>query len=343
MKNNITLAHGAGGKLTRDLIDKTIIRILQTNGSNTLLDVINDAASFSAKCDLAFTTDSYVVNPIFFPGGNIGTLAVSGTVNDLLSRGAIPKHLSLSLIIEDGLPIKDLDEILLSISNTCKMAGVSILTGDTKVVEHGKADKIFINTAGIGFIPKGRAVSTAGAKPGDTIIVSGTIGDHEVAILKTREELGFNVDIESDCAPLNDMLECVFEALGKDSIGLHTIKDPTRGGLAGALYEVASNCNILVEIQEALVPIKVECISTSELFGLDPLYMANEGKLVIFCKDNVAETIVSALKKHTLGKNAAIIGKVTSPKTPGVVLLNTLSRGKRILPMLSGLQVPRIC
>lgn len=341
----ILLAHGSGGRLTHELINTLIRQKL----SNPALDILDDSAIVKLTStslstiryplsEIVFTTDSYVVKPIFFPGGDIGKLAVCGTVNDLAMKGAVPIALSCSAIIEEGLDISVLEKVVQSIATTAKQAGVNIVTGDTKVVEKGSTDGLFLNTSGIGVIPNKKInVSGHNAKIGDVIIVSGTMGDHEIAILNARQKLGFKSNIVSDCAPLNGLVQQMLKVVPD----IHVMRDPTRGGLATTLNEIALQSNIGIEIEESLIPVNPAVRKVCELLGLDPLYLANEGKVVLIVKELQSSRVLRVMKKHSLGKNAAVIGKVTSDT--GKVILNTDIGGKRIIQMLEGTQLPRIC
>ncbi len=332
--DKILLAHGSGGKLAHDLIKTSIL----TRLNNPMLSPLDDSAVFKASGRLAFTTDSYVVQPIFFPGGDIGKLAVCGTINDLAMVGATPYYLSLALIIEEGLLIGDLEKVINSIKETAEVAGVTIITGDTKVVNHGCADKLFINTTGIGTVPPGVNISGRHAQSGDVIILSGTIGDHGIAVLSQREGLNFMTKLESDCAPLNGL---VAEMLGVSN-HVHCLRDPTRGGLASILNEIAEQSGVSIRIEEAKIPVREEVGSACEMLGLDPLYVANEGKLVAIVDRNNAEAILEQMQKHQYGQNAAIIGEV-GEKHPGRVVMKTRFGTSRIIDMPVGEQLPRIC
>jgi len=287
---------------------------------------------------LAFSTDSYVVDPIFFPGGNIGDLAVNGTVNDVSMCGAIPLYISTGLIIEEGFAKKDLEIILKSMADAAKKAGVKIVTGDTKVVPRGKVDKIFINTSGIGLIPKGVNVSGSRAKPGDKIIISGTIADHGITILSTREGLKFDSDIQTDSAPLNKMVQSIVRA----DLDIHVLRDPTRGGLGTTLNEIASQSDVGITIFEQSLPVQGPVQGICELLGFDPLYIANEGKLIAFVSEKNVQKVLEIIQRDEFGKNAVIIGEVTD-KNVGKVFLETAIGGSRIIDMLTGEQLPRIC
>jgi hydrogenase expression/formation protein HypE len=334
-EEKILLAHGSGGKLSHDLIQKVFLpRFL-----NPFLEPLDDSAKIiNRDGPIAFTTDSYVVNPIFFPGGDIGKLAVFGTVNDLSMIGATPSYLSLSFIIEEGFPIELLKKVISSIKEAAEKAKVSIVTGDTKVVEHKAADQLFINTAGIGWVRPNIHLSGINAKPGDQILLSGYIGDHEIAILSQREGFKFQEMVKSDCAPLNDLAGRMLDTCPS----IRCMRDPTRGGLATTLNEIASKSNVGIVIDEKKVPIRESVRGICELLGLDPLYLANEGKLIAICPPDEAELLLQTMKGHPLGRNAEIIGRVTD-ENPKKVILQTLIGGHRILDMLTGGQFPRIC
>jgi len=334
MDNRILLAHGSGGKLSHDLVRKHIISRI----TNPLLDRLDDSAVLDSEGRLAFTTDSYVVSPIIFPGGDIGRLAVCGTVNDLSMAGARPLYLSLSFIIEEGLAVSELEEIVRSIAETAAEAEIKIVTGDTKVVNRGDADRLFINTSGIGIIPNGIDISGANAKPGDKIILSGTIGDHGIAIMSKREGLNFTTTLESDCAPLNHLVADMLD----ESILINCLRDPTRGGLATTLNEIAGQSSVGMELEERSIPVRDEVRGACELLGLDPLYVANEGKLVAIVDEKAAEPVLAKMKQNIYGKDAVIIGRVTGEHR-GRVVLKTPYGSSRILDMLSGELLPRIC
>jgi hydrogenase expression/formation protein HypE len=334
-EEKILLAHGSGGKLSHDLIQKVFLpRFL-----NPFLEPLDDGANIINRDGrIAFTTDSYVVNPLFFPDGDIGKLSVFGTVNDLSMIGAIPSYLSLALIIEEGFPIELLKKIISSIQEASEQAKVKIVTGDTKVVEHKAADQLFINTAGIGWVRPGIHLSGTNAKPGDRILLSGYLGDHEIAILSQREGFKFQETVKSDCAPLNDLAGKMLDTCPS----IRCMRDPTRGGLATTLNEIASKSKIGIVIDEKKVPIRESVKGICELLGLDPLYLANEGKLIAICPPDEAERLLQVMRDHPLGKNAEIIGRVTE-ENPKKVILHTLIGGHRILDMLTGGQYPRIC
>jgi len=334
-KARILLAHGSGGKLTHELIEKTFLQHFR----HPALAELNDAAvlSICPGTRLAFTTDSYVVSPLFFPGGDIGKLAVCGTVNDLAMVGATPLYLSVGFIIEEGFAFGDLERIVASMASTAKEAGVAIVTGDTKVVNHGSADKLFLNTAGVGTIPADLKILGDQARPGDVIIINGTLGDHGIAIMSQREGLPFSSALESDCAPLNGLVATMLEA-GE----VHCLRDLTRGGLASGLNELAAQSHVGMHIEETRLPIRSEVRGACELLGLDPLYVANEGKLVAIVPPTDAEGVLEVMREYNYGGSAAIIGHVVSDH-PGCVVMHTLLGTSRIVDMLVGEQLPRIC
>ena len=334
MSEKILLAHGSGSKLSHDLIDK----ILAPPISNPILARMDDSAVFPLSGRLAFTTDSYVVNPIFFPGGDIGRLAVCGTVNDLSMSGASPLYLSLALIIEEGLELDDLGKVIESVRDTAAEAGVQIVTGDTKVVNRGKADRLFINTAGIGLIAEGLDISGSNARPGDKIILSGGIGEHGIAVMSRREGLQFNVPVASDCAPLNHLIAEMLAA-GRN---IHSLRDPTRGGLAATLNEFAKQSRAGIVIEEDRIPVHDGVRGACELLGLDPLYIANEGKVVSIVAPRDADNVLAAMQKNKYAAKAAIIGHVTS-EHQGRVLMKTRIGASRIVDMPTGEILPRIC
>ena len=331
----VLLAHGSGGTMSRDLVEKRLLPSI----ANAILSRLDDSAVIEAPGRLAFTTDSYTVDPLFFPGGNIGRLAVSGTINDLSMVGATPLYLSLALIIEEGLPFGILDRVMRSVRDTCAEAHVSIVTGDTKVVNRGTADKLFINTAGIGVIAEGLDISGSRARPGDRILLSGVIAEHGVAIMSSREGLSFSSEIRSDCAPLNEMVNAILEAAGES---IHSLRDPTRGGLATTLNELANQSGTSFLIEEASIPVSDDVRGACEMLGLDPLYVANEGKLVAVVSPEGAERVLSTLRSHHLGLHAAVIGEVVEGK-PGRVMMRTRIGPTRLVGMLTGELLPRIC
>ena len=334
MEDKILLAHGSGGKLSHDLIEKHILPLLK----NQVLDKLDDSAVFDLSGRLAFTTDSYVVSPIFFAGGDIGKLAVCGTVNDLAMSGAVPIYLSLSLVIEEGLPLADLKRVVTSVQKAARDAGVKVITGDTKVVNRGGADKLFINTAGIGIIPEGVNISGSMAKSGDKVILSGTIGDHGIAIMSQREGLKYSVPIESDCSPLNKMVAEMLET----SKEIRCLRDPTRGGLASTLNELAGQSLVGIRITEDRIPVLEPVRAACELLGFDPLYVANEGKLVAIVPDSDAERVMATMRRNQYGKQSVIIGEVVA-EHPGRVVMTTRLGASRIVDMLIGELLPRIC
>ncbi len=334
MTDRILLAHGSGGSLSHDIVNDSILSML----GNPILNRLDDSAVFEAKGRIAFTTDSHVVQPMFFPGGDIGRLSVCGTVNDLAVMGATPLYLSLALIIEEGLPKEDLKNVVNSIKEAADEAGVKIVTGDTKVVNRGNADKLFINTAGIGVIADGVNISGHNAKPGNKIILSGTIGDHGIAVLSKREGIGFETKLESDSAPLNKMIAEMMQVSNK----INCMRDPTRGGLSSTLNEIAEQSGVSIRIEEEKIPIRREIAAACEMLGLDPLYIANEGKVVAVVEAEDADRILAQMKKNKYGQNAVIIGEVTEKHTAKVTLTTALGTS-RIVDMLVGEPLPRIC
>jgi hydrogenase expression/formation protein HypE len=338
-KGKIKLAHGSGGALMHELIEEIIVPAI----GNPILKELEDAAAIAdlggrriEGGTLGFTTDSYVVQPLFFPGGDIGTLAVAGTVNDLAVKGAQPLYLTLGLIVEEGLPVPDLERVLSSIASTADRAGVAIAAGDTKVVEHGSVGGLMINTAGIGVIPEGRVISASRVADGDAVVVSGTIGDHETAILVAREGLKLEETIESDCAPLGDLIETVLGACPD----VRVMRDPTRGGLGTTLNEIASRASVGITIEETAIPIDRKVRAVCDILGFDPIYMANEGKVIVVAPADAADGVVEAMRDHPLGRDATVIGSVGG--RPGVFLRTTVG-GLRPIVMLEGVQLPRIC
>jgi len=336
MRNDrILLSHGSGGKLSYQLVQNIFVKAFQ----NEYLLPLNDQAIFNLPASrIAFTTDSYVIHPIFFPGGDIGKLSVCGTINDLAVGGADPLFLSASFIIEEGLLVEELKAVVDSMSLTANNAGVKIITGDTKVVERGKGDKLFINTCGIGIIHNNVNLSPSFIRPGDVIIVSGSVGDHGIAILAHRSDIRMEAPIESDCAALHRLVKDVIS----QSNGIRAMRDPTRGGLATTLNELAISSNLGMLINELNIPLKEEVKGACEILGFDPLYLANEGKLIAIVSEDSAKTVLETMKKNPLGRNASIIGTVIR-EPQGKVFLETSVGNKRILDMLSGEQLPRIC
>ncbi|MBN2353179.1 MAG: hydrogenase expression/formation protein HypE [Spirochaetales bacterium] len=333
----ITLAHGNGGKAMHDLIEKTFLPALD----NRFLEALLDSAILPAhEYGLAFTTDSYVVQPLFFPGGDIGRLAVSGTVNDLAVAGARPRYLSAAFVIEDGFPLKDMAAIVRSMKIAADEAGVAIVTGDTKVVPRGKADGLFVNTSGIGTCEFRAALSPLAVRPGDRVIVSGTLGDHAAAIMKARGDFPVSFEIESDCRPLSGVVLATLERFPPPAVRF--MRDPTRGGLATTLVELARSSTCSIEIDESALPVRDEVLALCELTGYDPLYLANEGKFILVCEENTAEDILAHLGSRPASKDAAIIGTVTDDPLSRVYL-NTKAGGTRIVDMLVADMLPRIC
>lgn len=331
----ILLSHGGGGKHSAELLEQTIFPFF----SNKYLNEKHDGAVVSiGDTRIAFTTDSYVVQPLFFPGGDIGRLAINGTVNDLSMCGAQPLFISVSFIIEEGFSNEEFSSVLSSMSEAAKKANVQIVTGDTKVVQKGKGDKIFINTSGIGKIVEGVNISPKNCSEGDVIILSGTIGDHGLAVLSARENLDFETTILSDTAPLNELVKELLSVSKK----IKVMRDPTRGGLASALNELSASANLGVEIEQIKIPVNEAVKNYCEILGFDPLYIANEGKMIVVVDGSDAEKILSAIKQNEFGKDAAIIGKFVS-NHPGVVVMKTEFGTSRVIDMITGEQLPRIC
>jgi len=332
----VLLGHGSGGKMSADLIQRLFLAEL----GNDVLAALEDQATVSLDASLpkiAFTTDSFVVRPLFFPGGDIGKLAVHGTVNDLAVGGATPLYLSAAFILEEGLPLTDLRRIVVSMRQACAEANVLLVTGDTKVVDRGKGDKVFITTSGIGLAPS-RPLSIRNARPGDRILVSGTIGDHGIAIMSVREGIEFETVLESDTAPLHDLTRIMLQACPS----IRCMRDPTRGGVASALNELAAASEVGVKLNEAAFPIRREVRAACEMLGLDPLYVANEGKLLAVTAADDAERLVEIMHTHPLGRNAAVVGEVVDDHR-GMVVMRTLIGGERVVTMMTGEQLPRIC
>lgn len=331
----ITLGHGSGGLLTNRLLDSGVFDLL----SNDLLDKRHDGAVFNLNGKTAFSTDSFVISPIFFPGGNIGELAVNGTVNDLAMCGAIPQFLSLGFIIEEGLTMKEFWEILVSIKFACEQAGVQIVTGDTKVVERGKGDKIFINTTGVGSVHPQANIDISNVKIGDKIIVSDNLATHGIAIMSVREGLEFETTIESDTRHLNHIVKDLLDEFGTN---IHLLKDPTRGGVATVLTEIARDTKLGIDISQKNIPVDEQVYGACEILGLDPLYVANEGIFIATVNGEVADAFLQKIKTFDHCKNAAIIGEVVEEHPRQVVLTSGIG-GKRVVNMLVGEQLPRIC
>ena len=340
--DRVLLGHGSGGRLTADLIQGLFLPGFQ----NEILSALEDQATLRLNIAdnghqgprIAFTTDSFVVRPIFFPGGDIGSLAVHGTVNDLAVGGARPLFLSAAFILEEGLALADLKRIVASMHDACLRAGIALVTGDTKVVDRGKGDQIFITTSGIGLVPEGCALSIRAARPGDRILVSGTIGDHGIAIMSVREGLEFETVLESDSASLADLTRVMLAACPT----IRWMRDPTRGGVSSAVNELATAANVGVRLNEEALPLRPEVRGACEILGLDPLYVANEGKLVVVVPAGDADRLLEVMRGHPLGTNSALIGDVVSVH-PGMVTMTSLVGGERVVTLLAGEQLPRIC
>lgn len=331
----VVIGHGSGGQMTRDLI----LNVFQSKIGNTYLAQGNDAVRlYLGEGHIAVSTDSHVVSPLFYNGGDIGRLAVCGTVNDVAMLGAQPSFLTAGFILEEGFPMESLTRIIKSMAEACQEADVKIVAGDTKVVEKGKADGVFINTAGIGKIPPDRVIGGQLARPGDAVLISGSLGDHAIAVLEARGELGFKSHIKSDLAPLNHMIAALLEAVPD----VHVLRDPTRGGLATTLNEIACQSQVSIRLQEERVPIKPDVRTACEMLGFDPLYLANEGKVVVILPSDHADKALEILKLSPYGRSAMRIGSVFK-EHPGQVLLQTAFGTTRILNMLSGEILPRIC
>jgi hydrogenase expression/formation protein HypE len=331
----VLMAHGGGGRLTHELIEHLFLPAFQ----NPILEPLHDGALLTVSGQrLAFTTDSYVVHPLFFPGGSIGELAVYGTVNDLAMCGARPLYLSSAMIIEEGLPMDDLVRITRAMRTAADAAGVMLVTGDTKVVDRGKGDGIFITTSGIGVIPQGVDIRPARISPGDAILINGPIAQHGIAIMSVREGLSFKTRITSDAAPLNTLVESMLAA----SSDIHVLRDPTRGGVASSLNEIASQGKVGIELDEPDIPIDEDVRGACELLGFDPLYVANEGKVIAIVPASAAEAVLQAMRSHPLGPRSACIGRVVETHA-GIVTLRNHIGSTRIVDMLSGEQLPRIC
>jgi hydrogenase expression/formation protein HypE len=335
----IVLGHGSGGKLTSELIE----RIFLPAFSNPILDKLDDQALLNiGGMRLAFTTDSFVVTPIFFPGGDIGRLAVHGTVNDLAMSGARPLYLSAAFILEEGLRVEDLCRVVESMRAAAADSGVHFVTGDTKVVNRGKGDQIFITTTGIGVVEADVNISASRAQPGDCILLSGTIGDHGMAIMSQREGLEFESEISSDCASLHDLVAQMLATPSETTDFLHCLRDPTRGGVATTLNEIAKASHSGMLLQEQAIPVRESVRGACEILGLDPLYVANEGKLLAVVAPEMGEAVLARMRQHPLGQDSAIIGEVVATH-PGMVLMKTGIGGTRVLDVMFGEQLPRIC
>jgi hydrogenase expression/formation protein HypE len=333
--DRIVLGHGGGGTLTHELIAKVIASKLD----NPVLRTMDDSAVLSLEGgEYAFTTDSYVVKPYRFPGGDIGKLAVCGTVNDLAMQGAEPLWLSLGLILEEGLPVAELESIVESIRDAAAGVGVRVATGDTKVVERGRGEAVYINTAGIGRIVSRRRLSAAGVQPGDAVLVNGNLAEHGVAVLSQREGIAFRTSVVSDCAALWPLVKTILESGAE----IHAMHDPTRGGLAATVCDIAAASGVGIRLQETALPISAEVRGACDMLGLDPLNIANEGKVVVFCRGTDAVRVLDAMRGHPLGRDARVIGEVTE-KPKGMALLRTAIGGERIVDMPTGEDLPRIC
>lgn len=333
--DQIVMGHGSGGTLSAALLRQVFLPAF----SNDLLAKLEDQAAVTVDAArIAFTVDSFVVRPLFFPGGDIGRLAIHGTVNDLAVGGATPKFIAGAFILEEGFPIADLDRIVASMKTACAESGVQLVTGDTKVVERGKGDGVYITTAGIGLLRPGTSLSVHAVKPGDRILVSGTLGDHGIAIMSTREGIEFETKLESDTAPLHGLAAAVMDA----APGLRCMRDPTRGGLSSTLNEIAAASKVGIEIAETALPIRPQVKAACEMLGLDPLYVANEGKLVAVVPAEQADRALAAMKAHPFGRDAALIGRAV-PENPGMVVMTSKIGGTRVVTMLAGEQLPRIC
>lgn len=335
----IVMGHGSGGKMMSDLIRHMFLPLME----NEALSPLGDAAVLeldqrNPPTRIAFSTDSFVVNPLFFPGGNIGELAVYGTVNDLAMTGAQPLYLSAGFILEEGLPMETLGELTTAFAAACEFANVQVVTGDTKVVNKGHGDGLYINTTGIGLIPPDVSIAPDSARPGDAVILSGTVGDHGMAILSVREGLEFETQIVSDTAPLHELVETMLAASNE----IHCLRDATRGGIAAALNELAKSSQVGITFEERLVPLRQAVRAACEMLGMDPYYVANEGKLVAITRSEVAEDVLAAMHSHPLGQDAAIIGEVTADH-PGLVLSKTGIGGSRVVDLPAGELLPRIC
>ncbi|MGD9722003.1 MAG: hydrogenase expression/formation protein HypE [Pirellulales bacterium] len=341
----VMLGHGSGGKMSAQLLQQVFLPAW----NNHTVAALEDQATLDLGRQwqptngtkaprIALTTDAFVVRPLFFPGGDIGTLAVHGTVNDLAVGGAIPLYLAAAFILEEGLPIDDLQRIVASMRAACQEANVELVTGDTKVVDRGKGDGVFITTTGIGLVPDHRQLSIHAARPGDRVLVSGTVGDHGIAILSVREGIEFETVLQSDSAPLASLTEAMLERCP----GIRCMRDPTRGGVASALNELAAASNVGVRLDEAAIPVRTEVHAACEMLGLDPLYVANEGKLLAVVPAEDVQGVLQVMRNHPLGQNAVEIGEIVSDHR-GLVILKSLIGGERVVSMLAGDQLPRIC
>jgi len=338
--DRILLAHGSGGTMMRRLIEDIFIKAFD----NDILGRLDDAATLMLPPGrISFSTDTYVVKPLFFKGGDIGKLAVCGTVNDVSMTGATPAFISVGFVLEEGFPVDDLRRILTSMARAAEESGVAIVTGDTKVVEKGGADGLFINTAGIGVIPDGIDIHGAGCRSGDVVLLSGSIGDHGIAVISEREGLAFSTSVESDCAPLNHMISAMVHSCGAD---VHALRDPTRGGLSSALNEFAESSGVAIEVDEDIIPVKAQVRGACEMLGYDVLQVANEGKLIAVVAPDAVDAALGAIRNSPYGAEAEIIGRVLEPakgSPAGKVFLNTSLGSRRVVDMLVGEQLPRIC
>ncbi len=339
VKDTIVLGHGSGGRLSAELMRSVFLPAF----ANPVLSRLDDQAIILVKgTRLAFTTDSFVVKPLFFPGGDIGSLAVHGTVNDLAMGGAEPLFLSVAFIIEEGLSISVLRRVVESLRGAAKKAGVEIVTGDTKVVEKGSGDELFINTTGIGLVPDQLELSANRARPGDKVLLSGSIGEHGIAILAQREGLEFECPVESDSAALNELVAGMLEVISKDTSQIRCLRDPTRGGVSSTLNEIAEQSGVGIQLVESAIPIREEVRGACEMLGLDPLYVANEGKLIAIVAPQAADAVLSAMRADPLGRKACVIGTVVEVPSP-IVTIRTELGTSRCVDMLAGDQLPRIC
>lgn len=336
----IVMGHGSGGKMTNELIRHVFLPLFDNEALERMGDsaVLNLSGNGGGPGRLAFSTDSFVVQPLIFPGGDIGELAVNGTVNDLAMSGAQPLYLSAGLILEEGLPMETLGKIATSLAAACRAAGVQLVTGDTKVVNKGHGDGLYINTTGIGLIPTGVEIAPDKAQPGDAVILSGTVGDHGMAIMSVREGLEFETAIESDTAPLHELIQSILGVTKE----IHCLRDATRGGLGAALNELAGSSKVGIRIDELKVPVRPAVRAACEMLGLDPFYVANEGKYVAFVPQKQADAVLEAMKRHPTGQEAAIVGYVTS-EHPGMVVARTGIGGNRVVDLPAGELLPRIC
>ena len=335
---NIIMGHGGGGKLSAELIQHLFMPAFQNDALGNLADSAVLTLADAQGDKLAFSTDSFVVQPLFFPGGNIGSLAVNGTVNDLAMSGATPLYLSCGFILEEGMPLDKLGEIVETMAASARTAGVTLVTGDTKVVDKGHGDGVYINTSGIGLVPRNIKIAPNQARPGDVVIVSGEIGLHGIAVMSVRAGLTFDTVITSDCAPLNDLVSQMLSTTD----AIHVLRDPTRGGVASALNEIAQASHVGIELDERSLPVPDAVRAACELLGLDPLYVANEGKLLAIVPADVADALLAAMRQHPYGQHATVIGKVVADH-PGMLVARTGIGGRRVVDMQVGEQLPRIC